>query len=112
MLNFVVRKQLEKMLSWKIGIITDHSVSVGKSAKYMYKWLSASEWNTYLQTYCKADVNDIRCSVDSMCSLFRETAVYVAREHDFSFNSEEAENCMMFLQAVKKLPKTAKEITF
>lgn len=29
MLNFHVRKQLEKMLSWKIGIETDFSVSVG-----------------------------------------------------------------------------------
>lgn len=28
-LNFVVRKQLERMLSWKVGIITDYSVSVG-----------------------------------------------------------------------------------
>lgn len=44
MLNYVVRKQLEKMLSWKVGVITDYSVSVGKSAKYMYKWLSNQEW--------------------------------------------------------------------
>lgn len=55
MLNFVVRKQLEKMLSWKVGILTDFSVSVGKSAKYMYKWVSAQEWEKYLQTYCGAD---------------------------------------------------------
>ena len=33
MLNYNVRKQLEKMLSWKIGVDTDFSVSVGKSAK-------------------------------------------------------------------------------
>ena len=29
--------------------------SVGKSAKYMYKWVSAQEWEKYLQTYCGAD---------------------------------------------------------
>ena len=33
MLNYVVRKQLEKLLSWKVDVITDYSVSVGKSAK-------------------------------------------------------------------------------
>lgn len=33
MTNFVVRKQLERILMWKVGIITDFSVSVGKSAK-------------------------------------------------------------------------------
>ena len=30
-----LRKQLEKMLSWKVGVQTNFSVSVGKSAKYM-----------------------------------------------------------------------------
>lgn len=47
MLNFVVRKQLEKMLSWKVGVMTNFSVSAGKSAKYMYKWLSEQEWKKY-----------------------------------------------------------------
>ncbi|RGK38268.1 hypothetical protein DXD13_15870 [Agathobacter rectalis] len=27
---------------------TDFSVSVGKSAKYMYKWLSKEEYDAYL----------------------------------------------------------------
>ena len=59
MLNFVVRKQLEKMLAWKVGVMTNFSVSVGKSAKYMYKWLSEQEWKKYLQTYCGADVEAV-----------------------------------------------------
>ena len=110
MLNYVVRKQLEKMLSWKVGVITDYSVSVGKSAKYMYKWLSNQEWKIYLRTYCRADINDIWQSVDEMCSLFKETAVWVAEELQYPFNDKEAENCMKFLNAVKNLSKDAKEI--
>lgn len=47
----LIRKQLESVLSWKIGIETDFSVSVGKSAKYMYKWLSKEEYDAYLSTY-------------------------------------------------------------
>ena len=110
MLNDVVRKQLEKMLSWKIGVITDFSVSVGKSAKYMYQWLSEQEWKTYLQTYCGADIHDIWQSVDTMCSLFKETAAWVAEALQYPFDDKEAENCMKFLNAVKNLPKEAKEI--
>ena len=110
MLNYVVRKQLEKMLSWKIGVITDYSVSVGKSAKYMYKWLSPQEWNTYLQTYCGADITDIWESTEKMCALFKETAVWVSEALGYQFNYEEAENCMKFLLAVKNLPKDAREI--
>lgn len=110
MINYVVRKQLEKMLSWKVGIITDYSVSVGKSAKYMYKWLSEQEWKIYLKTYCGADVNDIWQSVEIMCSLFKETAAWVAEALQYPFNDKEAENCMKFLNAVKILPKDAEEI--
>ena len=110
MLNYVVRKQLEKMLSWKVGVITDYSVSVGKSAKYMYKWLSEQEWKIYLKTYCGADINDIWQSVDTMCSLFKGTAAWVAEALQYPFNDKEAENCMKYLNAVKNLPKDAEEI--
>ena len=110
MLNFVVRKQLEKMLSWKIGVQTDFSVSVGKSAKYMYKWLSSQEYERYLQTYCSADINSVWQSVEIMCSLFKETAVWVADKLNYSFNDTEAANSMYFLRIVKDLPKDASEI--
>ncbi len=110
MLNFVVRKQLEKMLSWKVGIMTDFSVSVGKSAKYMYKWVSAQEWEKYLQTYCGADVEAIWQSVEIMCSLFVETATWVAAELNYEYNNTEANNGMYFLQSVKDLPKDANEV--
>lgn len=110
MLNFVVRKQLEKMLSWKIGVQTDFSVSVGKSAKYMYKWLSSQEWEKYLQTYCGADINSIWQSVEIMCSLFKETAECVAEKLNFPFNDTETANGMYFLKTVKDLPKDASEV--
>ena len=110
MLNDVVRKQLEKMLSWKVGVITDYSVSVGKSAKYLYKWLSPEEWKTYLQTYCGAEISDIWQSVDTMCFLFKDTAVCVAEALRYPLDDKEADNCMKFLNAVKNLPKDAKEI--
>ena len=110
MLNFVVRKQLEKMFSWKVGIMTNFSVSVGKSAKYMYKWLSEQEWEKYLQTYCGADVETIWQSVECMCSLFVETATWVAAELNYEYNDAEANNSMYYLQTVKDLPKDASEV--
>ena len=51
MINSWIRKQLESVLSWKIGIETDFSVSVGKSAKYMYKWLSKEEYDAYFDLF-------------------------------------------------------------
>lgn len=110
MLNFVVRKQLEKMLSWKAGILTDFSVSAGKSGKYLYQWLPAQEWERYLQTYCGAEVRTIWQSVEIMCALFAETAEWVAKKLHYEYNGTEAKNAMHFLQAVKALPKDAGEI--
>ena len=110
MLNFVVRKQLEKMLSWKVGVQTEFSVSVGKSGKYMHKWLSKNEWEKYMQTYCGADIDAIWASVEIMCDLFEETAVWVGDKLDYGFNKTEAKNSMYFLNTVKVLPKDASEI--
>lgn len=110
MLNFNVRKQLEKMLSWKIGIETGFTVSVGKSAKYMYQWLTAEEWNSYLSTYCGADMEQCWNAIFRMCDLFEATAKYVGEKLAYSYNAQESENARYFLKRVKELPKDATEI--
>lgn len=110
MLNFNVRKQLEKMLSWKIGIETEFSVSVGKSAKYMYRWLSQEEWNAYLETYCAGTVDECWKAVFKMCDLLEETAVYVGEHLGYDYNEEEGKNCREFLEHVRNLPKDAEGI--
>ena len=110
MLNFPIRKQLEKMLSWKIGILTDFSVSIGKSGKYMYKWLSKQEWTTYLETYPAGTVDAIWTATEKMCRLFEDTAIWVGNQLGYSYNAEEGRNCRNFLQRVKNLPKNAAQI--
>lgn len=110
MLNFHVRKQLEKLLSWKIGTQTDFSVSVGKSGKYMYRWLREEEWNAYLSTYPAAVVEDCWKAVMKMCDLFEETAVYVGKKLGYEYNAVEGRNCRSYLAHVRALPKDAAEI--
>ena len=110
MLNFVVRKQLEKMLSWKIGELTDYSVSVGKSGKYMKKWLSEEEWQKYLDTYCGTDVNDMWSAVESMCRLFIDVSKWVAEHGNFVFDRQEADNSFGYYTAVKEMDANATSI--
>lgn len=110
MLNFTVRKQLEKLLSWKVGIETDFSVSVGKSGKYMYKWLSEREWDTYLETYDAATVERCWDAVEKMCMLFEEAAIWVGERLGYPYNMEEGKNCQKFLKHVRSLPKDAEAI--
>lgn len=107
MANFVVRKQLEKMLSWKVGVQTAFGVSVGKSAKYMGRWLTAGEYQAYLATYFGGDVHDAWEAVLTMCGLFEQTARAVGQSLGYGYNEEEARAAYGFLQHVRGLPVDA-----
>lgn len=110
MADFIVRKQLEKMLVWKIGVLTDYGVSVGKSAKYMKNWLEPDEYAAYLGTYFDGSTVNAWEAVLTMCALFSKTAVWVAKHLNFAYNRKEADAAMSFLEHVRVLPEDAKEI--
>ena len=107
MMNFVIRKQLEKVLAWKIGIMTDFSVSVGKSAKYMYRWLSKKEYEAYLSTYFAGTAEDGWRAVFAMTGLFSEVAPEVAEKLGYAYNLDEERGCMEFLEHVRSMPEDA-----
>ena len=110
MAGVIVRKQLEKMLTWKVGIDTDFSVSVGKSAKYLYRWLSPEEYQTYLETYFGGNTEEAWNAVFIMCSLMERTTAYVAEKLGYAYNREECAAARSFLEHVRRLPADAKEI--
>lgn len=110
MANSTVRKQLEKMLSWKIGCMTDFRVSVGKSAKYMYRWLTHEEYQQYLDTYFGGCVDEAWESIMIMCDLFTSTALWVAEHTGYVYNQEEGKAARAFLEHVRSLPAEAAEI--
>ena len=47
-LNQIVRPMLLKMLSWRVGIETDFSLSVGKNYKYIEQYLDEDIWQQLL----------------------------------------------------------------
>lgn len=110
MINHCVRPQLVKILSWKIGFDTDFTVSVGKSAKYMYKWLEPAVWQRFLDTYSSADISEIWKAVFAMCGLMDEFAPEIAEKLQTEYDFTMAKNSRMWLEKVQKLPKNAKEI--
>ncbi len=110
MLNDCVRPQLIRLLEWKIGFGTDFSVSVGKSGKYMYRWLKGDLWTAFLKTYPRGTVQDIWDSVFLMCTLFNEIAGELSSAMRITYNQTEANNSLEFLKDVYVLPKDAKEI--
>ena len=110
MVNYVVRKQLEKMLSWKVGELTNYSVSVGKSAKYMKNWISKQEYDEYLLTYFDGKISNAWEAIFVMCELFSKTALWVSENMKYTYNHEEENAARAFLRHVNALSKDAKEI--
>ena len=110
MLNHYIRPQLVTLLSWKIGIMTGFSCSIGKAGKDMYRWLSEGEWERFLKTYADAEAEHIWEAVEIMCNLFHEVAGFVSGELGFFYDMTEASNCMGYLKHVRELPGDAKQV--
>lgn len=110
MVNHVVREQLQKMLSWKIGLLTNWSAAVGKSGKYMYRWLPKEEWEEYLSTWFSCDVKEAWEANVRMCTLFDRTAKEVGAGLGYEYNQTEAENSFSYFKHVRTLPADAKGV--
>ncbi len=98
MTNYCVRTELIKMLNWKVGLITNWSVSTGKSSKYLYKWLSKEEWQMFLSTYFDCDINNAWKAVFIMCDLFMNVARYVGERLGYGYNEEEGARALHYLK--------------
>ncbi len=110
MLDFNIRPMLRRLLEWKIGMEHDFTVSVGKSAKYMYKYLPEEAYEQYLLTYSAANVPAMWKAVFIMCDLFDETANEISSRLTYDYDQVEAYNSRYYLEHVSVLPSDAKEI--
>ena len=110
MVNMHGRPQLMTMLSWYVGVRTGFSCSVGKSGKYLYKYLSEEEEQRLLQTYPQGNLEAVWQAVFIMCDLFDEIARKTAAELNYSYDEKEAHNSRLFFSCTYELPGDAKEI--
>lgn len=107
MLNTVERPQLITILSWKIGLEHDFSVSIGKSGKYLNRFLSNETYAAFLSTYAGGNLSELWSATLSMCNLFDRTAREVADRLHYAYDEREAGNSFQFLRHVQTLPKDA-----
>ena len=106
----LIRKELVKMLSWKVGCDTGFSVSVGKSGKYLYRWLTGEDWQDFLKTYASGKTEEIWESVMVMCGLFDRTAKDIEKCLGYSYDNETAEGSWGYLRHVRQLPRDAEGV--
>ena len=109
-LHSCVRPMLIRMLEWKVGVLTDFSVSAGKCGKYLERYLPADDWQALLGTYPDGSYEETWRALFAMGALFRDAAESVGRSLHYEYPREEDTRVTAFLRRVEKLPSDAKEI--
>lgn len=98
------------LMQFDDGNRIDLHVSVGKSAKYLYRWLSEDEYQSYLNTYFGGNTQEAWDAVFTMCELFSRVTVQVAQGLGYTYPVAEEKAARAFLECVRQLPKNAAEI--
>ena len=103
MMNYYVRPMLLKMLSWKVGILTDFSVSVGKSGKYMNKWLLDDDYEMLLETYSGGLAGEMYHALKVMADLFDKIGLFVGDKLGYEYNERDSKAARIYVDMVRKM---------
>jgi aminoglycoside 6-adenylyltransferase len=79
----LLKEQMLTMISWKVGIETEFSISVGKAYKYLDKYVSEGTWETIMERYKNDTINNVWDSLIMCCNLFQETTNYVSTKLNY-----------------------------
>jgi aminoglycoside 6-adenylyltransferase len=81
----IVRRELLRMMSWKVGLETHFSLSVGKNYKYLKRYVSDGLWNRLMTTYRMDTYENCWNSLFTCLDLFREVSKEVAVKLCFEY---------------------------
>jgi threonine synthase len=81
----IVRRELLRMMSWKVGLETHFSLSVGKNYKYLKRYVSDGLWNRLMTTYRMDTYENYWNSLFTCLDLFREVSKEVAVKLCFEY---------------------------
>ena len=77
-LNQILRFELLRMMSWKVGIETGFTLSVGKNYKFIDNYIPEDLWSRLLSTYSMDSYENVWKSLFLCHELFRQVSKEVA----------------------------------
>lgn len=84
-LNEVVRPNLLRMMSWRIGSEQGYDFSLGKNYKFMDRHLPKEDWEVLLSTYAENGFQNMWQSLFACCELFRKHSKAVAERLGYTY---------------------------
>ncbi|NLK75576.1 MAG: aminoglycoside 6-adenylyltransferase [Clostridiales bacterium] len=84
-LNQILRHELLRMISWKVGIETGFSLSIGKNYKFLDKYIPEELWSKLLSTYRMDTYENVWKSLFICLKLFREVSEEVSEKLGYAY---------------------------
>lgn len=98
----IAKNELIKLLSWYAGTNTGFNKTIGKFGKYLQDYLEPELWDSFTRTYVDADYAHLWDGVFEMCTLFHYVALKISTDYRYSYNEEEYQSMVQYLEAVKE----------
>lgn len=111
-MEWCVRKELERMLSWLAGGENGYSVSAGKCGDKLKTYLPSELWEAYLKTYGPCEENAIWEALFQAGTLFTKATKLVAAKHGFRYDDAWDKYVPRYLRYLKGLRRDAKTMDF
>ena len=93
---------LRTMLEVYVGVKNDFSVAIGKSGKYLPKFLSPELWERYLATFPDIRIENMWAALYRMQELFHEVGTETAAALGYSFPEEEYRKMQNYLHMLQE----------
>lgn len=84
-MNEIVRKELLRMISWKVGIEQGFDFSLGKNYKFLDRHIPEGLWNRLMSTYRMDFYGQMWESLEQCLALFREISAEVAQRLGYPY---------------------------
>jgi aminoglycoside 6-adenylyltransferase len=110
MLETIVRPMFMNVIAWHIGIETNFSVSVGKSGKFINRFLPPDLYKRILQTYSDHTLENNWKSLFLMMEIFGQMARGVSGQLKFTYMITEEENVVTHLNQLYKEQTTRDKV--
>ena len=102
MLENPIRKMFLKMIGWNIGVVYDFKINLGKSHKFLNRYVDSELWIEILKTYPSLNKENIWNSLLKMTELFNKSSIELSNKLDLIYNLEEANNLKEYLRNMEK----------
>lgn len=81
----LLRNELLRMLSWKVGMEYGFGFSVGKNYKFISRYLAEETWDMLMSTYREDSYENMWKALFTCHALFRNTALECAAVWEYSY---------------------------